>query len=58
VAGHRQGGGAIEEADVVQPEEAALEEVAALAVLPVDPPGEVEEQLVEDPLQEGVVLAA
>ncbi len=55
VAGHRQRGGAVEEPDVVEPEEAALGEVAALAALPVDPPGDVEQQLVEDPLQEGVV---
>ena len=37
----------IEHADVVEPEEAPLEHVLAEAVLTVDPPGEVQEQLVE-----------
>ena len=49
---------AVERADVVEAEEAALEEVVALGVLAVHPPGEVEEQLVEDPLEEVVVLVA
>ena len=35
-----------------RPEEAALEDVAAVGVLAVDPPGEVEQQLVEDALEE------
>src|SRR4029453_19001558 len=39
---------AVEETDVVEPEEAALEDVVAELVLAVDPPVEVEEQLVED----------
>ena len=43
---------AVEHADVVQAEEAALEDVAPFGVLAVHPPGEVEQQLVEDPLQE------
>ena len=42
----------IERADVVQPEEAALEHVVALGVLAVHPPREVEQQLVEHPLEE------
>ena len=49
---------AVERPDVVEPEEAALEEVVPVGVLAVDPPGEVEQQLVEDPLEEVVVLAA
>ena len=49
VAGDRERRGPVEHADVVQPEEAALEDVAALRVLAVDPPGEVEQQLLEDP---------
>ena len=49
---------AVEDADVVQPEEAALEDVVALGVLAIDPPGEVEQQLVEDALQEGAVARA
>ena len=38
----------VERADVVEAEEAALEHVVALGVLAVHPPGEVEQQLVED----------
>ena len=48
----------VEHADVVQPQEAALEHVAALGVLPVHPPGEVQHQLVEDPAEEGQVPSA
>ena len=43
----RQRRAAVEDADVVEPEEAALEDVLAEAVLAVHPPGEVEQQLVE-----------
>ena len=50
--------GAVDRPDVVQPEEAALEEVAAVRVLEVDPPGEVDQQLVEDPAEEVEVAAA
>src|SRR4029078_6188297 len=46
---------AVEDADVVEAEEAALEEIAVVDVLAVDPPGEVEHQLVEDALQESEV---
>ena len=42
---------AIEHADVVQSQEAALEDVAARTVLAVDPPGEVQEQLLEATLE-------
>src|SRR5215470_4491004 len=45
-------------ADVVQAEEAALEQVVAPHVFPVDPPGEVDQQLVEDPGKELQVLPA
>ena len=38
---------AVDDGDVVQAEEAALEDVVALAVDLVDPPGEVDQQLVE-----------
>ena len=38
---------AVEDADVVEPEEAPLEDVLAEAVLAVHPPGEVQQQLVE-----------
>ena len=46
------GSTAIEDADVVEPEEAALEDVVAFRVLAVDPPREVEQQLLEHPLEE------
>ena len=49
---------AVDRADVVQAEEAALEDVVAVGVLAVDPPGEVQEQLVEDALEEDEVGGA
>jgi hypothetical protein len=49
---------AVEGAQVVEPEESAAEEVVALRVLAVQPPGEVHHQLVEDPLEEERVAAA
>ena len=49
---------AVEHADIVEAEEAALEDVQALRVLAVHPPGEVQQQLVEDPLQEIEVARA
>src|SRR5206468_4133903 len=61
VAAGGQGRAAGEYADVVEAQEAALEDIAALGVLAVDPPGEVEEQLVEDALEEltvGLPVAA
>ena len=42
----------VDRADVVQAEESALEHVAAARILPVDPPGEVDQQLVEHPAEE------
>jgi hypothetical protein len=48
----------VEHADVVQPQKAALEQVVALRVLAVDPPREVEQQLVQHPLQEPRVVVA
>ena len=48
----------VEGADVVEPQEAPLEQIVAFPVLAVHPPGEVEEQLVEDALEKGDVLAA
>ena len=55
VAAGRQRRAAVEDADVVEAEEAALEDVLALGVLAVHPPGEVEQQLVEDALEEPAV---
>jgi hypothetical protein len=42
----------VERTDVVQAEESALEQVRSVGVLPVHPPGEVHQQLVEDPAEE------
>ena len=48
----------VDRADVVEAEEAALEHVRAVGVEPVHPPGEVDEQLVEDAAQKCHVGAA
>ena len=52
VAPGGQRGAAVEDADVVEAEEAALEDVLAEAVLAVHPPGEVQHELVEGRLEE------
>src|SRR3989442_7885371 len=54
----RQLAAAVEDPDVVEPEEATLEHVAALRILAVDPPGEVQHQLVEHALEECQVALA
>src|SRR5439155_4267921 len=56
-AAGRQLRAAIEDADVVEAEESALEDVVADDVLAVHPPGEVEQQLVKDLFEEHVVGA-
>ena len=48
---------AVEHADVVEPEEAALEDIGAGAILAIDPPGEVDQQLGEGVLEELDVAA-
>ncbi len=52
VAARGKRGAAVEDADVVQAEEAPFEDVLAEPVLPVHPPGEVQQQLVERRLEE------
>ena len=49
---------AVEDADVVQPEETALKNVAAVGVLAVHPPREVQQQLMEHELQEVAIRLA
>ena len=49
---------AVENADVVETEEASLEHVASFGIFSVYPPGEVEKQLVEDALEEHSVANA
>ena len=59
VAAGGQRGTAVEDADVVETEEASFEHILAEAVLAVHPPGEVQQELVERRLEEiDVRLAA
>ena len=51
----RQRRAAIEDADVVEAEKSALENVAAGRVLAIHPPGEVDQQLVEDRFQKRAI---
>src|SRR5262249_59074720 len=51
VAARGQRCAAVEDADVVQPQEPTFERVVASAVLAVYPPGEVEHQFVKGPLE-------
>src|SRR5687767_8270263 len=51
VAARRQWGASVEHADVVQTQESALEHVFAETVLPVYPPGEVQQKLIERSLE-------
>src|SRR5271166_3020897 len=48
----------VENADVVEAQESALEDIHALGIFTVHPPGEVEHELVEDTLQECPVTLA
>ena len=54
----RQAHAAVDDTDVVESKEAALEQVVPLFVFTVHPPGEVEQELVEDPGQEVAVAFA
>src|SRR5437667_7066927 len=54
----RQRVAAVENSDVVESQETALKNVLAFPVLPVDPPSEVQQQLLKDPLEEDPVRAA
>src|SRR5271154_6558561 len=59
MAAGRQILAAVEDADVVEAEKTALKDVAALGVPAVDPPGEIQHQLVKDaPEKCPVALAA
>ena len=50
--------GTVDRADVVEAEEAAAEDVVAVGVLAVQPPREVDQQLLEDALEELAIAAA
>ena len=58
VAAGRQRGAAVEDPDVVEAEEPAFEQVLAVRVLAVEPPGEVQQQLLEGVPQEIRLLLA
>src|ERR1041385_2694077 len=45
----------IENTDVIETEKAALKDVHAIGIFAIDPPGEIQQQLLEDPLQEDCV---
>src|SRR6516162_2425212 len=49
---------AVENGDVVETEKATLEDVVPVPVLAVDPPGVIQQQLLEDPVQEMKVSSA
>src|SRR3954470_13624720 len=53
-----QRGAAVEDPDVIQAEEPPLEDVLPGAVLAIDPPGEVHEQLLETALEPLLVSLA
>src|SRR5262245_14275632 len=54
----RQRGATIKDANVVEPQKAALEQVVAFHVLTVYPPGEIQQQLPEHLFQRSRVLAS
>ena len=50
---------AVEDADVVQTEKAALKDVSSLGILAIHPPGEIQQQFLKNPLEKFAVgLAA
>src|SRR5712691_12528736 len=53
-----QGSGAVENSNVIKPEKSALKNICAVRVLAVDPPGEVQKELVKDPFQESTIRHA
>src|SRR5580658_9088902 len=57
-AARRQGTRAVEQPDVVEAEEAAGEQMASADILAVDPPGEVQEQLLEHTREKDMVAPA
>ena len=55
MAAGRQGCATVEHPDIIEAEEAALEDVFPIGVLAIDPPGKIQEQFMEDPLQEHTI---
>src|SRR5215471_6852535 len=58
VAAARQLRAAVENADIIQPEKSALENVPVEPVFAVDPPGEVQHQLSKGPAQKIHITSA
>src|SRR5262245_24670824 len=50
-----QWGATIENANVVEAEKAALKNVHSISIFAIDPPGEIQQQLLEDPLKKNCV---
>ena len=46
---------AVEDADVIQTEKAALKNVAPVGILAIDPPGEIQQQLLKNPFEKFAV---
>ena len=53
-----EGSAAIEYADVIEAEESALENIFALGILPIHPPGKGDEHFVEDRFQKSAIAFA
>src|SRR5437016_7538087 len=58
VAAHRKRSAAVKDPDIIQSQKAALKDVSPLGVLAVDPPREVQQQLVKDPFQKPSIAKA
>ena len=58
VAAHRKRGAAVKDPDIIQAQKAALKDVSPLGVFAVDPPREVQQQLVKDPFQKSPIAKA
>ena len=54
----RKRGAPIENPDIIESEKAALEDVSTSRIFAVNPPGKVEQKLVEDSFQEGAIAFA
>src|SRR5436190_13250703 len=55
IAAGRKRARTVKHPDIVEVEKAAYEYVQALRVLSIDPPGEVQQQVVKNPLQEAQI---
>src|SRR5262245_26130119 len=58
IPARREPRAAVEQADVIQPQEAALKNIAAFGVFAIDPPGKIEQHLMKNALQENRVMLA